>query len=279
MRSSSIPWILAAALAVLSVGLWLRGGGESRAASDDSDGSGLRSLETRRPVPPQRTTLGRAGPEAPPEEPASAPGAPFTATVVERFTGGGSARESRDVVVRTADRFYRAPAAGGPEWLFRRNPVNPSHASAACVDHELETILGYGNSDLREIGLAAPWERRALLGLDAGEVEALVSDGARETAFGLEFERRAPAAGAPAEGVAEVWWNAEHRIPRRIAARGPGWERTVEIVELRLEADASLLAEPRLRFPKYESMDVVDFRESHRAHDHGGAKDRGKAGR
>ncbi|HKE01288.1 MAG TPA: hypothetical protein VKE69_09785 [Planctomycetota bacterium] len=254
---------LALAVAAGAGAVAWQAGARVSSAREDEVARDLRALETYKPPAPVRVPHERAKVnDARPDRRAFTP---FTATLAIHAPGSKES-DARQIVVRSADRIAVELTSAKKEWLFRRNPVEPRHTSAALVDHALEAILAYSNSDLELEGLAAPWETRARLGLAAAEIEALRPTGETREAFGLAFERRVPAGETP-DGLREVWWNAENEIPLRIErARNEG-AAVFEIVELRLEADAARLKEPVVRFPGYTAQDIGDFRESHHGHE------------
>lgn len=53
------------------------------------------------------------------------------------------------MVLRTRDRVL--VKTGQREWLFKRNPVDPRRVSAKVVDHAEKLIIGYEESDVRNL--------------------------------------------------------------------------------------------------------------------------------
>lgn len=129
------------------------------------------------PVMPVR----KEGAPTPRALPTLPPGAdrvsPLTLRVRVTTRASGRVTERRQTVTRTADRVHivngdaaaRAAGggAGGVEWLFERNPVDPRRASATYVSHATKTIVIYSDSDLQTMLGIPGWAHVLTMGADA----------------------------------------------------------------------------------------------------------------
>ncbi len=124
------------------------------------------------PVMPVR----KGGAPVPRTLPALPPGAdrvtPLTLQVRITTRAPGRVTERRQTVTRTVDRVHivngdaGATAAGGVEWLFERNPVDPRRASATYVSHAAKTIVVYSDSDLQTMLGIPGWAHVLTMGVD-----------------------------------------------------------------------------------------------------------------
>lgn len=220
--------------------------------------AGERSV-TAPPIPPVRRAPATR-PAAPPALPSGALALrPSTLTLVlTRDQAGREPATLRQTVTRTADRVHISGGAGGPDWLFERNPIDPRRVSGHFVDHATKTIVFHSDSDL-DLMLGIPgWTHVLMLGCDAPSTPPRGTTADTRVIDGLPFVRTT-GGGAPGP----TWWNAELLLPAE-CTRGvvPGATRmTLEAV--RGEVNPDLLRLPSARFPGYRTLDLADWLEGH----------------
>jgi hypothetical protein len=178
---------------------------------------------------------------------------------IGKSTGGQRRAVVRQTVTRTTELVHVASAAGGPEWLFERNPVDPRRASGQLIDHRAKTIVRYSDSDL-DLMLGIPgWAHVLLLGCDGGPPEAGAAIGATRQLDGVTFVGRPN----PRQAGALVWWNAEYVLPAECTRSDATGTSTVAVTSIRRAVDERLLRQPALRFPAYREVDLAEWLEGH----------------
>lgn len=173
-----------------------------------------------------------------------------------------SALGARRTVTRTPTLAHVQPHGSQSEWLFARNPVDGRRVSAMQIDHHHRAIIEFSDSELRNANIVRGWADVAYLGVDLAVLRRMSPTGRREALSGFQFEELTPSAG---DG-SSLWWSSAAGAPLRI--RDAGARQEVSLRALRTSVDASLLEDPRRRFPGYAVLDVADFREKH--HEQGG---------
>ena len=115
---------------------------------------------------------------------------PLTLHVRITTRASGRASERRQTVTRTAQRVHVASAAeghqargaaGGAEWLFERNPVDPRRASATYVAHATKTIVTYSDSDLQTMLGIPGWVHILTMGVDPAILAGVTPSSATRT--------------------------------------------------------------------------------------------------
>lgn len=245
--------------------------GQRPADSEFADlGRELRQLETAKPAAPE---LGLQDDEIrhrfrthDPREAAF-----YAPALVAEF--GWFGEDGTQHLMRRMVRTNEAMQIGGDSateffWL-RRNPVDPSRMSGCLVRPADHLILEYSEADLHDEGYGSSWSALAQFGVYLDDLALLTATGEQETAFGLTFDRMIATHASPISGdhLVDIWWNDEHRLPLRVRrmVMGSATEQRLLSLELRVPAD---FVEPVQRWPEYESLDLVDYREG--LHEHGG---------
>lgn len=208
----------------------------------------------------------RRAPDAPPPMPAELPpGAddvtPLTLEVVIRRQYTDNATTVvRQTVSRTLDRVH-VEVAGGREWLFERNPLDPRRVSGLLVDHASRTIVLHEESDLRNMLGINGWADVLLIGFDPSALSLLKPTGQARTLGGIRLMRYA--AEQKDAGVSEVWWNQEQALPAAFVTIAGGRSTRVSTERLRSGVKPERLRSPSVRFPAYKLVDLAEWLEGH----------------
>jgi hypothetical protein len=163
-------------------------------------------------------------------------------------------------VTRAADRINLVMEGTRKEWLFEQNPVDRRRVSGYLVDHEARQILAYQESDLRNEQQLRGWADALMMRFDPSVLLRLKRTDQREMAFGVTFTRylaREPSR----DGVQDVWWSDAMLLPLRLKTAHAGVVVTSTIDSVDRAVALAVLADPRVRFPTYESLDVIDARD------------------
>lgn len=168
-------------------------------------------------------------------------------------------------ITRSKDRLHMHVRGEPHEWLFLRNATDPRRVSGILVDHRKQALVEHDESELRNLGIARGWADVALLGVTPEQLREATLHGSAEKRFGLRF-LRFDAPTADNDPPAAFWWSPEHSLPLRFSAPNGSRSSVTHLLRLDLNFDASVLRDPRARFPSYESIDIADFREKHHEH-------------
>ena len=219
------------------------------------------------PAPSRRISASPPAPVDPPALPAGADAVPpMTISVVTSWRGGnGQPNQTRQSVLRTAERILVIPEGGREEWLFVRNVVDPRRLAGYLVDHSRRRVLVHDESDLHPRLELRGWADVLMMRFDPRGLGAMTATGERQSAAGASFERYVSTADGPRD-VAEVWWSETLLLPLRLTVHSPAGETTSVIEASERSLDAARLSEPRLRWSGYETIDVAD--EADRASHH-----------
>lgn len=203
---------------------------------------------------------GAASPLTPPDLPAGADRVPpLTLDVtVQRRPRQGPVSTLRQTIARTADRAHIR--AGGQEWLFERNPLDPRRVSGSLVDHATRHIVTHEESDLRNrLGIRG-WADVLMLGFDARVLPALKPQAVWRGLGQTRFQKLA--SGDVAAGTAEVWWNAELLLPAIFVVRDAAGSTTLTLRRVQPGVDRAVVyAQPSSRFANYKVVDLPEWLE------------------
>jgi hypothetical protein len=190
----------------------------------------------------------------------------MTLALVTTWTGrDGEARRTAQTVLRTKDRVLLAAKGDRSEWLFERNPLDPRRVTGYRIDHATKQVLVHDEAALRHrLGLRG-WIDVLTLRFDPGALAALQATGERRTAGGAEFARYV--ARAADARIAEVWWSQQLLLPLQLTTSGAEGSSTSSIEAFEAAVDAARLADPRLRLPGYDVLDVTDAADRRSHHD------------
>jgi hypothetical protein len=188
---------------------------------------------------------------------------PLTATIRVRVESENGPIESIRSVVRTPDRVYVNYQDQGQEWLFIRNPRDGRRVSGQLVDHREESVLFFYEQDLSNAAIVRGWADVVSMGIS---VEQMIPTGDTQRHYGMDFQRYVDKAPENPGGIPtmEIWWSQEQALPWKIRRTNGTGSWVQEIVELDWATDSTLLEETAGRYPQYEALDVVDWREKHR---------------
>ena len=225
---------------------------------------GLDVAEYRPPVLPSRTSSSAPAAVAPPSVPEGADVLPaLTFSVTTTWVGPLAGGRSVQRVTRTTDRIHIMLEGTGKEWLFERNPLDRRRVSGYLVDHQSRRILAHQEADLRVEHRLRGWADALIMRFDPVELPRLRRTSQREVVLGATFTRHV-AQDRAREGVLEVWWSEALLLPLRLTARERGVVVTTavdEVEEVEHAQTQPVLADPRMRFPDYETLDVSDSHE------------------
>jgi hypothetical protein len=163
-------------------------------------------------------------------------------------------------VIRTPSRVYVNYLDQGQEWLFIRNPRDGRRVSGHLVDHREAAVLFFYEQDLANADIVSGWGDAVSMGIS---VDHLIPTGEFQRHHGLDFQRYVEEVPESPGGnpATEVWWSQEQALPWKVSQTNGSASWVQEIVELDWTIDSTLLAEPAGRYPQYEALDVVDWRE------------------
>lgn len=205
----------------------------------------------------------RTAPEPPPIPPAprvsleAASLPPLTFVLETTRSGPEGIRRTTQAITRTRDRVRLALEGGRQEWLFLQNVVYRDRAAAYLIDHDRNDIRFHEESALRSLLQIKGWMDVLTLRFDPTVLAALRDTGERRQTGGATFKRyvsREPGS----DGVVEVWWGEALLLPLSLTVRDSGTEVTSIVNGLTLTADAALLVDPEVRFPRYKALDPAD---------------------
>lgn len=185
---------------------------------------------------------------------------PLKADVQTRRTRGTTSVTLRKTFTRGKDRVHVLHAPLRPnespsEWLLVQNPNDPRRVSGTQVEHGLRVVIVYREHELASGGMSRDWAEAAALGLKVTEAfETLTVTGKSEQAFGFQFTQRTLPSGH-AGRFRELWWSDQAAAPLRWVMEDERGRTEVTAV-LSTSIDASLLKDPRERFPSYEVTDL-----------------------
>ena len=194
---------------------------------------------------------------------------PLTLHVRITTRAAGRVSKRRQTVTRTVDRVHVAglgggnparDAAGGVEWLFERNPVDPRRASATYVAHATKTIVTYSDSDLQTMLGIPGWAHILTMGVDPAILREATASSETRTIGGLRFAHMTGGAGHP---LASLWWNAEQLLPAEFASGDTHDGTRLAIERASATADLQLVQPAELRFPGYRVVTLADWLEEH----------------
>jgi hypothetical protein len=255
-----LPVALVICAAVIGGAAMNRGRGQADASSALAD--------YRPPVLPARTSAAPAVIPEPPSVPQGAEAlAPIAFTVTTSWSGSSGTRTTSQRVTRTADRVHLVIEGERQEWLFERNPVDGRRVSGYLIDHEKRQILTYQESDLRNEQQLRGWADALMMRFDRAVLPRLRRTNEHEIMRGATFTRHvAPDENRaePSDGVLEVWWSDAFLLPLRLKVRQQGVLVSAVIDRLEPVVSLTLLADPRTRLARYETLDVADSRERRR---------------
>jgi hypothetical protein len=194
------------------------------------------------------------------EAPATLQQAPDLTLELETTSHKPAVPSSRRTFTRTARHIHIQLHGANAEWLFVRNPVDGRRVSGTRIDHEHKALVEYSETELRAGNIAASWLHVASVGVTPEALAALSPTGRQEVLGGVVFAEYAPAGGGGAGS--SIWWSTAVFAPLRVEADDTSPRLVVKAI--RTSVDGSVLADPRLRFPRYAVIDVADFREQHR---------------
>lgn len=220
-----------------------------------SESAGIITSPVRAARPPQTVAL--------PELEVSSSELPSLTLELETIAKG-AARGARRTITRTPTRAHVKAAGSEVEWLFTRNPVDQRRVSAVRIDHHHHIIIDYSESELRTAELARGWADVVYLGVEVAALRRMSLTGRTETLDGFHFAEYSPNPGSISDS-GSIWWSRTAGAPLRRSAGGT--DSQLVLARIRTTVDASLLQDPRHRFPSYAVMDVADFRE--KDHEHG----------
>lgn len=211
-------------------------------------------IELPKRISPRPTAV----PEPPPLPAGANALAPMTFELVSASeTPDGRRGRATQTVLRTADRMLLIADGGGSEWLFQRNSVDGRRVSGYLVEHAERRILVHHDSDLRNRMQLRGWADVLMMRFDPQALATLDATGERQTAGGATFEQYV-AREAASQGIAEVWWSGTMLIPLRLTVRAADVVKTWTIERFDTGVQAGQLADPRLRFPQYDVLDITD---------------------
>jgi hypothetical protein len=173
--------------------------------------------------------------------------------------------------IARSDTAIQFGADGDPRlFRLRRNPLDPARMSGCEIVPAAHLILDYTEADLRDEGYGQSWAALAQFGVTADAFDQMVTTSKTESAFGLTFCRWVAATEPEAASGSprEIWWNSEYRLPLRVVRMQDGAIHEQRLLALDLSAPATLELEPFQRWPDYESVDLMDYREG--LHEHAG---------
>ena len=212
-------------------------------------------------VPSKRTAPEPPPIPPPPPLPVGVGSLPSLTFVLETTRSGpdGTHRTSQ-TITRSHDRVRLALEGGRQEWLFVQNVVYRDRAAAYLVDHDRREIRFHEESSLRSLLRIRGWLDVLTLRFDPTVLTALRDTGERRQMGGATFKRYVSNESGR-DGVVEVWWGQALLLPLSLTVRDSGTEVTSIVKGLSHIADATLLANPDVRFPSYKTLDPTDAKD------------------
>jgi len=210
------------------------------------------------PVPPTRRAPD-ASPDSPPASPAVAEKLrPLTLNAVLTATRAGRTQTLRQTITRTVDRIH-VTSSDGREWLFERNPVDPSRVSAFLVQHGSQRIVSYQESDLRmSLGIRG-WADVLWLGFDPILLNELVPTSQTRLLGGIRFVRHT--ADRERALTREVWLSEEQALASGFVVADRNGSTRFSIERIRSGINADRLRSPIERFPTYRVFHLTEWLE------------------
>lgn len=180
--------------------------------------------------------------------------------MVRETSGAAHVAQTRQTISRTTERLHLR-ADDTREWLFRRNPMDPTRVSASLVDHRSRVIVIYDESDLRQrhghrrLGPRPDaWNR-------SGAAQGPDTHGPAAHDGGIRFARYV--GHRQDNSPSEIWWSEEYALPQTVVTKAGAGRTTFSIARISPGVNAEMLRRPTERFPEYDVVDLADWRDRH----------------
>lgn len=185
-------------------------------------------------------------------------------TTTSDAAGGSRKSNTRQTILRSNERVLVSTDGAKTEWLFERNPVDHRRTVGYLVDHEHRRILVHEESVLNATQRIRGWLDVISLRIDPEQVTALPPTGETRTVSGITFARHArQASDNNADGLIEVWWNADRLLPLESTFRQGKRTITTRLESIAPGVAETKLTAPNQQFSSYQMLDIADASDQH----------------